>query len=90
MSLTLTLTLDVDDNQQESATAGSKQSRSLLQKLRAENAERKEKEIQHVSPEQAEAITGYGEERTKREEEERKRTGKRGGNTNLIAAVGLG
>jgi hypothetical protein len=77
------------DPSAETATAKPPGAREALwKKLRAENEERKAKEVQHVSSQEAENVTGYGEQRTRREEEEeRKETNTKGGNGNLAAAL---
>lgn len=40
-----------------------------------------------MSPQQAEAISEYGDERTKRKEEERVKKREKGGDVSLIAAI---
>lgn len=77
--------LDKQDNTAQTSNNDTRP--SLWQKLKMENQERKAKEVQYVSSDQAENITGYGDERVKRGEEERKRKGEKSGNASFAAMM---
>jgi hypothetical protein len=60
---------------------------SLWQSLKADNEARKAKEVQYVSKDEAERISGNGEQRVRKEEEERKGKGEKSGGKSLLGVL---